>query len=162
VVAAGPNAFVYFTDDVAPLLAEEIERRYPGAGAALSRHPGIGFVLARSPGGPVCWYRGQQVSLGLESRGGPFDQRPDREIVLSGLRELMEMPSAGDLVLYGIGAPGGDVSFLSERGAHAGPSPAELYTFILHPPGVRLPGPAVTHPAQLHPHFLRYRERMKS
>jgi hypothetical protein len=162
VVAAGPNAFVYFTDDAAPLLAEEIERRYPGAGAALSRHPGIGFVLARSRGGPVCWYRGRQVSLGLESRGGPFDQRPDREIVLSGLRELMAMPSAGDLVLYGIGAPGGDVSFLSERGAHAGPSPAEMHTFILHPPGVRLPEPALTHPAQLYPHFLRYREQMNS
>ncbi len=158
VVAAGPNAFVYFTDAVEPLTAEEIEHRYPGAGAALSGHPGVGFVLARGPDGPVCWHEGRQVSLGPGSRGGPFDQRPDREVVLNGLRELMAMPSAGDLVLYGIGAPGGDVSFLDERGAHAGPSPAELHTFILHPPAVTLPETPLTHPAQLYPHFAAYRD----
>jgi hypothetical protein len=158
VVAAGPNAFVYFTDVADPLCAEEIERRYPGAAATLSRHPGIGFLLARSADGPVCWYQGRQVSLGPGSRGGPFDQRPDREVVLNGLRELMAMPSAGDLVLYGIGAPGGDVSFLPERGAHAGPSPAELHTFILHPPSVSLPQAPLTHPVQLYPHFLAYRD----
>ncbi len=157
-VAAGPNAFVYFTDAAEPLTAEEIEHRYPGAGAALSGHPGVGFVLARSPDGPVCWHGGRQVSLGPGSRGGPFEQRPDREVVLNGLRELMAMPSAGDLVLYGIGAPGGDVSFLDERGAHAGPSPAELHTFILHPPAVTLPETPLTHPAQLYPHFAAYRD----
>jgi hypothetical protein len=156
VVAAGPNAFVYFVDAAEPLMAKEIERRYPGIAAALSRHPGVGFVLARSPEGPVCWHEGRQVSLGPGSRGGPFDQRPDREVVLNGLRELMAMPSAGDLVLYGIGAPGGDVSFLDERGAHAGPSSAELHTFILYPPTVTLPEAPLTHPIQLYPHFAAY------
>ncbi len=158
VLAAGPNAFVYFTDVAEPLPAEEIERRYPGAAPALSRHAGIGFVLARSGDGPVCWHQGRQVSLGPGSRGGPFDQRPDREVVLSGLRDLMAMPSAGDLVLYGIGAPGGDVSFLDERGAHAGPSEAELHTFILHPPAVILPEAPLTHPAELYSHFAAYRD----
>lgn len=156
VVEAGPNAFVYFTDSVEPLAAEEIERRYPGAAAALSRHAGIGLVLARSGGDPVCWHRGERISLGAASRGGPFADREDREVVATGLRELMDMPSAGDLVLYGIGAPGGDVSFLDERGAHAGPSPAELHTFIFHPPSVRLPAAPLTHPAQLYPHFSAY------
>jgi hypothetical protein len=135
---------------------------YPGAAAALSRHPGIGFVLARSADGPVCWHRGERVSLGVQSRAGPFDDRPDREVVLTGLTELMAMPSAGDLVLYGIGAPAGNVSFLPERGAHAGPSTAELQTFILHPPGVSLPREAITHPVQLYRHFVEYREPMNS
>jgi len=158
VVAAGPNAFVYFTDVAEPLPAEEIERRYPGAAAELSRHPGIGFVLVRSMDGPVCWHEGRRASLGPSSRGGPFEQRPDREVVLSGLRDLMAMPSAGDLVLYGIGAPGGDVSFLDERGAHAGPSAAELHTFILYPSGVTLPAAPLTHPVDLYPHFAAYRD----
>jgi hypothetical protein len=156
VVAAGPNAFVYFTDSPAPLEAAEIERRCPGLAAALSRHPGIGFVLARSPDGPVCWHEGRRSAL--EGGGGLFDGRPDREIVVRGLRELMAMPSAGDLVIYGIGAPAGDVSFLDERGAHAGPSPAELDTFILHPPAVVLPEAPLTHPIQLYPHFAAYLE----
>ena len=158
VVAAGPNAFVYFMDSPEPLSAVEIERRCPGVAAALSEHPGVGFVLARSPDGPVCWHDGKRLSLGPECRGGPFDQRPDREIVLRGLRELMAMPSAGDLVLYGIGAPAGDVSFLDERGAHAGPSPAELDTFILHPPTVTLPDAPLTHPVQLYQHFAAYHD----
>ena len=75
---------------------------------------------------------------------------------MSGLRELMAMPSAGDLVLYGIGAPVGDVSFLDERGAHAGPSAAELHTFTRHPPSVALPEASLAHPVQLYPHFLAY------
>ena len=158
VVAAGPNAFVYFTDSVEPLGAADIEARCPGLGAALSEHPGVGFVLARSPDGPLCWHQGRQSSLGFEASGGPFDRRPDREVVLRGLRELMAMPSAGDLVLYGIGAPAGDVSFLDERGAHAGPSPAELDTFILHPPTVGLPDAPLTHPVQLYRHFAAYHD----
>jgi len=158
VVVAGPNAFVYFTHSPAPLDAERIEQRYPGAAAALSRHPGIGFILARSSTGPVCWYRGRQVALAPGSLDTPFDNRPDREVVLTGLRELMAMPSAGDLVLYGIGAPGGDVSFLPEVGAHAGPSEAELHTFLLYPPDVELPGAPLTHPIQLYPHFAAYAE----
>jgi hypothetical protein len=158
VVAAGPNAFVYVTERPDPLTAEDIERRWPGAAAALSRHAGVGFVLARSEGGPVCWYRGERISLAAGSDGGPFRSRPDREVVLTGLRELMAMPSAGDLVVYGIGAPAGDVSFLDERGAHAGPAEAELQTFLLHPRSVRLPAGALTHPAQLYPHFIAYRQ----
>jgi hypothetical protein len=70
----------------------------------------------------------------------------------------MAMPSAGDIVLYGTGAPGGSVSFIDERGAHAGPSEEELHAFILHPPTVRLPEAALTHPRQLYPHFLAYGE----
>jgi hypothetical protein len=88
----------------------------------------------------------------------PFAGRTDRGVVLADLRALMSMPSAGDIVLYGIGAPGGDVSFVDERGAHAGPSEAELQTFILHPPSVRLPDEPLTHPVQLYSHFLAYQD----
>jgi len=155
VVAAGPNAFVYFTDTPEPLDAAAIERRHPGLAARLSGHPGVGFVLARGAS-PVCWWRGRRIELDTAGTPGPFAGRPDREVVLEGIRELMAMPSAGDLVLYGIGAPAGDVSFLAERGAHAGPSEAELHTFVLHPPHVALPAGPLTHPVQLYPHFLAY------
>ena len=156
VIAAGPNAFIYFTDRPEPLLAEEIERRHPDLVARLSRHPGIGFALVRSAEGPECWWRGRRVSLDDGSSEGPFASRADKGLVLTGLRELMAMPSAGDIVLYGIGAPGGDVSFIPERGAHAGPSEAEMHTFILHPGDVPLPDEPITHPVQLYPHFAAY------
>jgi len=72
-------------------------------------------------------------------------------------RDLVAMPSAGDIVLYGTGAPGGDVSFIDELGAHAGPSEEELHTFILSPPRTRTPEP-ITHPIQLYEHFLGYQD----
>lgn len=158
VIAAGPNAFVYFLDSTEPLSIEEIERRHPGAIARLSAHPGIGLVLVRAGSGAACWWRGKPTSLD-DGRDGPFARRPDRELVLAGLRDLMAMPSAGDLVLYGIGAPEGDVSFIDERGAHAGPSEAEMQTFVLHPPHAAPSQRPITHPVQLYSHFAAYREQ---
>ena len=161
IIRAGPNAFVYFTDRPEPLSATEIEARHPRVLARLSRHRGIGLVLARGSAGPVCWYRGHRVPLTRRpdpTVRDPFARRADREVVVAGLRGLMAMPSAGDIVLYGTGAPGGDVSFIDERGAHAGPSEAELHSFILHPPPVPLPEAPLTHPVQLYPHFIAYQE----
>src|SRR5437867_1517625 len=79
------------------------------------------------------------------------------EPLVEGVRDLMAMPSAGDLVTYGINAPGGDVSFISEVGAHAGPSADEMQTFIIHPRNADVPAP-ITHPIQLYPYFVRYQE----
>jgi hypothetical protein len=159
IITAGPNAFIYFLDEPDPVPFEEIERRYPGAAAFLSEHPGIGIVLARSAKGPLCWWRGQAISLDEGGSDGPFANREDREVVLAGLRDLMAMRSAGDLVIYGIGAPQSDVSFISERGAHAGPSEHELHTFIIHPGTIALSDP-VTHPVELYPHFVAYGEQV--
>jgi hypothetical protein len=157
IITAGPNAFVYFLDEAEPLALEEIERRHPRAAVRLSEHPGIGIVLARSARGPVYWWRGQEVSLDHDGSDGPFAERADRQLVLSGLRDLMAMRSAGDLVVYGIGAPGSDVSFIEERGAHAGPSEHEMHTFLIHPATVTVPEP-LSHPIKLYGHFASYRE----
>ncbi|PYM45045.1 MAG: hypothetical protein DME16_18775 [Candidatus Rokuibacteriota bacterium] len=159
VITAGPNAFVYFLDSPEPLTIEAVEPA--DVGEHLSRHPGIGLVLARSAHGPVCWWRGRPLSLDGNGDGGPFAGRADRGLVLKGLRDLMAMPSAGDLVLYGIGAPHSNVSFIDERGAHAGPSETEMQTFMLHPATVTLPTP-LTHPVQLYPHFAAYEDDAES
>src|SRR5262245_55599003 len=154
VISAGPNAFVYVLDAGAPLDADGLERRFPGMAEELSRQPGVGFVLARAPVGAVCFWRGTRYWLG-NGEPGPFAGREDAALVIEGLVDLMAMPSAGDMVLYGTDAPPGHVSFIPEVGAHAGPSPEELHTVIVRPEGVRLPVP-LTHPVQLYDHFLRY------
>ena len=156
VVRAGPNAFVYFTDVAQALDAEAIEARHPGLAATLSRHRGVGFVLMRGREAPVCWYRGSMVDLDARNGDDPFANRPDRDVVVSGIRDLMAMPSAGDLVLYGTGAVAGDVSFIDERGAHAGPSAEEMQTFLMHPREVEIADADLTHPTRLYPHFLAY------
>ena len=155
VICAGPNAFIYFVDDDAPLPIERIEERWPGLADELSRHPGVGYVFARSSSdGPVCFWRGKRHRLSL-AEPGPFAGRADTPLVISAIRDLMTMPSAGDLVVYGIDASTGHVSYIAEAGAHAGPSPEELHTFVVAPPAARLPEP-LDHPVQLYPHFARY------
>jgi hypothetical protein len=154
VVSAGPNAFVYFVDTPEPLLLEAIEARWPGLTAALSKSPGVGVVLARATPGPVCVWRGQAYPL-ADPEGGPFAERADRDLLRRDLTALMAMPSAGDLVVYGIDAPEGHVSYIDEVGAHAGTSPEEIQTFIVAPQGAQLP-PRIDHPLQLYDAFIRY------
>jgi Type I phosphodiesterase / nucleotide pyrophosphatase len=156
VISAGPNAFVYFLDSPEPLTLEEIEKRFPALATGISAAPGIGIVLVRSASGPLCFWQGRRYALN-ELHAGPFAGRADLEHVVEGIGDLMAMRSAGDLVIYGIAAPGGDVSFISEVGAHAGPSPDEMQTFIIHPRAAAVPSP-ITHPTQLYPYFVRYQE----
>ncbi len=160
VIAAGPNAFVYFIDTPEPLTIQQIEDRWPGLGEQLSRCAGIGYVLARGNDGPVCFWRGKRYRLS-ESDAGPFARRDDAAAVVAGIHDLMAMPSAGDLVLYGIDAAEGNVSFIAEIGAHAGPSADELHTFVIGAADAPLPE-AIEHPIQLYPYFMAYQERRRT
>jgi hypothetical protein len=160
VIAAGPNAFVYFIDTPEPLTIQQIEDRWPGLGEQLSRCAGIGYVLARGNDGPVCFWRGKRYRLS-ESDAGPFARRDDAVAVVAGIHDLMAMPSAGDLVLYGIDAAEGNVSFIAEIGAHAGPSADELHTFVIGAADAPLPE-AIEHPIQLYPYFMAYQERRRT
>jgi len=143
-----------------PVTIDWIDERFPGLVEEISRSRGVGFVLARSSTGPICSHRGKRYLLN-DTQAGPFTGREDLDLVLQGIRDLMEMPRAGDLIIYGIHAPEGDVSFVSEWGAHAGPSPDELHTFIIHPPGITLPSP-ITHPVQLYQHFITYQNTSRT
>jgi type I phosphodiesterase/nucleotide pyrophosphatase len=155
VIAAGPNAFVYFLDTSESLTIQQIEDHWPGLGERLSRCSGIGYVLARGNDGPVCFFRGKRYRLGASD--GPFAGRDDAAAVVSGIGDLMAMPSAGDLVLYGIDAAEGNVSFIAEIGAHAGPSQDELHTFVIGAAQAPLPE-SIEHPIQLYPYFMAYQD----
>jgi len=156
VIAAGPNAFVYFLDHDRALGLESIEERFPGLAVEISRHPAIGFLLVRTADGPLCFWRGKAYRM-EELGAGPFAGRPDLDLVVKGIRDLMSMPSAGDFVIYGLEAPPGHVTFIRETGAHAGTTQEEMQTFIVSPPQVVMPEP-ITHPLQLYPHFVRYHD----
>jgi hypothetical protein len=153
-ISAGPNAFLYDLTAKTPLDAQSVEERFPGLPDKLSRSPGIGFVFVRAADGAVCYWQGKRCELS-ESEPGPFAGRADAALVVQGIHGLMKMPSAGDLVIYGGDGAERSVSFISEHGAHAGPSTTEMQTFIVHPGHVTLPA-AITHPAQLYDHFIRY------
>jgi hypothetical protein len=155
VIAAGPNAFVYFMHDDDPVPLEAVDERTPGLVDELSRSRGIGFVLARSAGGPICVWRGKRYAM-ADLAQGPFAGRADVDRVREGVRDLMAMRCAGDLVLYGHGSPDGDVSYIAEQGGHAGPSADEMQTFVVYPVHAALSLP-IHHPVQLYDHFIGYR-----
>jgi hypothetical protein len=159
VISAGPNAFLYVLNQKTPLDIDALERRYPALPEKLSQSRGIGFVFARSPDGPVCFWHGERLQL-HETRPGPFSARPDAAIVVNSVADLMRMPSAGDLVIYGNDSTQGTVSYIAERGAHAGPSADEMNTFVVRPGHVALPLP-LTHPTQLYPHFIQYQHTLQ-
>jgi len=154
VISAGPNAFFYVLGAGEPLDLDALETRFPGLAEKLSQSPGVGLVLARSAGGAVCFARGKRYFF-PECGEGPFEGRADAALAIQGIADLMAMPSAGDFVIYGTGAGEGDVSYIPENGAHAGPSSDEMNTFIVRPRNLTL-RPAITHPAQLYDHFMRY------
>jgi type I phosphodiesterase/nucleotide pyrophosphatase len=160
IVPAGPNVNVYLTHTTRRVLAEEIEARYPGALDRLSRYPAIGFVLARDARGPVCYYRGEVFRIPPHpgTTGCPVFDRHDRDVVVRGLLDLLEMPSGGDVILYGHYTEAGCVNFLDERGSHAGPSEDELYAFMAAPPGLAFDFRAVRRARDLHALFARYHE----
>jgi hypothetical protein len=155
VIGAGPNAFVYFLREAEPVTLEWIDRQWPGLADDVSCSRGIGFVLARSEAGPVCIVQGKRSRLG-PSEPGPF-AGPREALVLHDIADLMAMRSAGDLVLYGHDAPDGNISYVHEVGAHAGPAEEEMETFIVTPPGLEIGAP-ITHPTQLYPLFMRPRD----
>jgi hypothetical protein len=153
IVSAGPNAFVYFVDTEEPLTIEQVDARHPALAERISMLPGIGFILVRGAAGAVCVWRGKRVSLREDA--GPFSGRADEALVLQGIQDLMGMRTAGDLVIYGHDAPAGNVSYIPEIGAHAGPSYDELHTFIVGPAAMSLPRP-LKHPIQLYDVFAKY------
>ncbi len=158
VVPAGPNVNVYLTDRPGHVPEAEIEVRYPGALARLSRHPGIGLVLSRGAHGLVCHFRGTawRAPLPPGRTGCPLFDRLDRALVVRELEALLAMPRAGDVMIFGHDSPHGCVSYLGERGSHAGPSADELYGFVIAPPGVPLH--ALAGPDDLHALFAGYAE----
>jgi hypothetical protein len=157
VVAAGPNAFIYFLSDTEPLALEQLDERFPGLADEIASSRGVGFVLARSAEGPVCLWRGKRYPIDRDRTCPLLAGRKDWALVAQGIRDLMSMRTAGDLVIYGNDSPDGTVSYVPEVGAHAGPSAEEMQTFIVCPPGINLPG-EITRPSQLYGHFLAYQE----
>jgi hypothetical protein len=159
-VPAGPNVNLYLTDVPGHVPVEVIEARYPGALARLSQQPTTGFVLARDRQGAVCYYRDVVIRIPPPPgpTGCPLFDRPDRDLVVRGVEQLLAMPSSGDLILYGHYTAVGCVSYLGERGSHAGPSEAELYGVMLAPSTVPFDFETVTGPSDLYPVFIGYQQ----
>lgn len=161
VVSSGPIAYVYWTHMPEPLTYEEIERMHPGLIDRVLGHDGVGMVSARLACGDVlvCGRHGRAIvgEFGIRSEGSlPCDGSPHRRQILAGMRRITLFPRAGDLCIWGGGAPAGNVSYSYEFGGHSGWTDDETQAFVLASPELAIDFAAVRHHAQFYEIFRPY------
>lgn len=151
VAEAGDVAHVYFVDRADPLPLEELERRWPAQLRAVLSCPASGIVAVRGGCAGFAFHRGRRLDLAEPGAlAGVLGY--DGARLRAYLREMLAMPSAGDLVVYGAGVQGGDVAYAFEFGSHGGVGSGDVETFFIHPWHVP-PGDGLQGPKELHRFF---------
>lgn len=154
VADAGDVAHVYITDTTKTVGLDELQTRWPGQLQATLDCPGSGIVAVR--GGRAGWAFHLGRRFDLAEAGALEGVLPyDGERLRGYLQQMVATPSSGDLIVFGAGVPGGDVAYSWEFGSHGGVGLGDVETFVIHPWFVRLDGPDVMGPLDLHRFFKR-------
>ncbi len=148
-------ANVYFTDFAARPEAAAIRERAPGLIESLVDHPGVGLVLVRD-GGRTMALRDEGCCV-LED-AAPQDLEflriyDDPELVRSQLVALANMPSSGDLLVFGAFNGSTVVYFEDHAGAHGGLGGVQMFPFMVAPRHVETRFDEITDATELHPVF---------
>jgi hypothetical protein len=149
-VEAGDIAHLYLGGERRALAEPEIARRFPRLLEVVTRCPAVGMVAARTDAGAVAYVRGRRFDLRDPGAARALELGYGGARALAFVKSVAQLPSAGDLVVYGNGLPGEDVAFAWEFGSHAGVSRDEVETFVIHPREVPYDFTRVSHGADLH------------
>jgi hypothetical protein len=158
-------ANVYFTDLNHRAGLEEIQARAPGLLDSLINHPGVGLVVVRSGADTVALHKGGTVTLDAASEDeivflGIHD---DPVLVRRQLIHLANMPSAGDLLVFGAYDGTTVVNFEDHCGAHGGLGGVQMFPFMVSPSSVDIPFSAIEDATELHSIFAtRYHYGMRA
>ncbi len=134
IVPAGDIGHVYSTRFPEPLLEPELRARHPGLLERCAHSPAVGVTLVRGERGPVALRGDQRLELDRTADALALCRALGHPLAAVYARDLLSMRSAGDAVLLGTGAPGGQsVAFPWEFGSHGGLAPDQLDTFMVHP-----------------------------
>ena len=155
VVPAGDIGHVYSTASPEPLTEPEIRARHPGLLERCAHSPAIGVTLVRGERGPIALRGDRRLELDRADGAQELAKALGHPLAASYARDLLRMRSAGDAILLGNGAPGGQaVAFPWEFGSHGGISSDELDTFMVHPAALGQDAFAhVERPQDLHAFF---------
>lgn len=132
---AGDFAHVYFADLPRPPELAEIEARWPGVLAAVLSCPASGLVAVRGGRKGFAFLRGARFDLADGASLDGLLGYPGR-LLATYAATMLAMPSAGDLLVFGAGVPGGDVAYSWEFGSHGGLGRGDVETFVVHPAAV--------------------------
>jgi hypothetical protein len=161
-VPAGDIAHLYSTQVSEPLREHELRARHPGLLERCAGSPAVGVTLVRGEKGPVALRGDRRLELEKPADALELSHAVGHPLAAVYARDLLQLRSAGDVVLLGTAAPGGqDVAFPWEFGSHGGLSPDELDTFVVHPEGLGQDAFAsVVRPQDLHRFFLERSGRL--
>ena len=134
-------ALVYFADAEEQLGRREIaaDRRRAHLYTALLRHPGIGLLATRDGGTVVVESRAGRARIvadcvELVSGRNPLEPFGTERYVTRAVRDLVQQPNAGDIVIFGAYDEYEIVSFDDQVGAHGSAGGDQMYPFLLTPP----------------------------
>ena len=134
-------ALVYFADAEKQLGRRDIaaDRRRAHLYTALLRHPGIGLLATRDGGTVVVESRAGRARIvgeGVELVSGrnPLAPFGTERYVTRAVRDLVQQPNAGDIVIFGAFDEYEIVSFDDQVGAHGSAGGDQMYPFLLTPP----------------------------
>ena len=134
-------ALVYFADAERQLGRRDIaaDRRRAHLYTALLRHPGIGLLATRDGGTVVVESRAGRARIvgeGVELVSGrnPLAPFGTERYVTRAVRDLVQQPNAGDIVIFGAFDEYEIVSFDDQVGAHGSAGGDQMYPFLLTPP----------------------------
>jgi hypothetical protein len=150
-ISTGPVALLYLDGIDGPVTFEEWQARFPEFLTELAHHEGVGFAMIRTrDGGARVGAAGEWFDLGDSAGMEEKDLHNLAELLRehgTALRRWTNLPSSGDILMFGHRAATGRVfSYSYERGAHAGPSRLEVTPFILVPQRVAHLWPELTDP----------------
>ena len=156
VVPSGDIAHVYSTEVDTPLAEAEIRGRHPGLIERCAHSPAVGVLLFRGEHGPVAIRGDRRLELDHPADSLELAHVVGHALAPTYARDLLKLRSAGDLILLGTAAPGGEVvAYPWEFGSHGGLAPEQLETFMVYPEELGADAFAsVVRPQELHRFFM--------
>jgi endonuclease/exonuclease/phosphatase family metal-dependent hydrolase len=136
VVQSGPVAHVYLSER----LDDETMRRFA---CGIVEDGGAPIAVIETSEGVRAFFPGGEADALGEPRAWLGAEHPYAEAVARDVKELVEHPDAGAVVLFGWRPGRESLSFATEQGAHGGPGAEETTAFLLAPSDaeVTLPTP---------------------
>ncbi|HUF30680.1 MAG TPA: alkaline phosphatase family protein, partial [Gemmatimonadaceae bacterium] len=160
-------ALVYFADVESQIGRREIaaDRRRAHLYAELLRHPGIGLLATRDAATVVLESRSGRARIEgdcvqVVSGQNPLAPYGQERYVVRAVRDLVQQPNAGDIVIFGNYDEYEIVSFDDQVGAHGSAGGDQMYPFLITPPELQVSEARIEDARDIHRVVLsRYAEQ---
>jgi len=163
VAVSGPLGHIYLPlDDTVG--EDEIAKRYPKLIEGLVGHKGIGVVVVRRDDDIIVRSAEGSAVVDKEGRlhnqdGDPLPRIEPKRTAYRGLRRLMDMKNAGDIVVLGADNGKYTVNFEEQMAAHGGIGGLQNSSFLMYQPDYEGGVGEISDPLQLYEIFKSVRTR---